>query len=241
MRIRHGRDRMCSMLVGTALPFAIIASSTAGCDGSSTLYRGGDGIVKSEQGSPARENGNESSVTSGAAHGLGLRTTTSLELCEVLRRGVNDSTFGRPVTETHGGDYKPGEEDNDIYTKCELATEDIEMDSDPSGGALLQRGVASLQLSAPYLVNDTPSSHPASWFLGSGGKPGCQGSDDPLLGTETATYWCVDDTAHGMTAMYFTDMLVVLDMQAPLKMTTGFTKPAFEKARENILAALSGS
>ena len=62
--------------------------------------------------------------------------------------------------------------------------------------------VASLQLSAPYIVNDTPSNHPASWFLEGGATPGCQGSDQPFLDTATATLWCVDDTAHGMTTMY---------------------------------------
>lgn len=226
------RQRVCVL---TSL--AVFAAATA-CGSGSQLRdsSGGDSKYRTEEQSAAAND--SGSLTAAAAYGLGLRTTNSQELCEALRLGVDGSTFGRTVSQGRTSDYKPGLEDNQIYIKCEIATEDMEVESDPSGGGLYQRGVASLQISAPLLVDDNPSSRPVE------ATPGCQGSDRRFLNTASASYWCPappEDTAMGKTTMFFTDMVMTLEMQAPLVMTSGFTQPVFEAARDAILAKLSNS
>lgn len=178
-------------------------------------------------------------MANASAIGLGLEITSSEQLCAALRTAVNDGTFGQPLTSTDVNDYKPGQSANETFVLCELATEPIEVSSHPSGGGGLQPALVELNMSAPYLVGGEPSHHPSDWFL-DGGRAGCHGEDDSQLGTRAATIWCSgpQKTAAGSTVMYFNDLILTFDMQAPFLMTTSFTYDKFLAAREAVFDAL---
>lgn len=180
-----------------------------------------------------------STLSSAAAIGLDPATTSSKRLCDALRTTVNDNTFGKPLTTTEVIDYEPGRSSSSILVSCLLGTDDVQTSSHRSGGGTFQRGLAKLSMSGPYLVDGKPSNHPSSWFL-DGGRPGCQGQDNPQLGTAAATVWCLEaGTAMGSTVMYFTDLILEFEMQAPRVMTTGLTFDKFLAARDTVLTALA--
>lgn len=114
---------------------AVFAAATA-CGSDSRLHDSAGGDSKYRTGEQSAAASDSGSLTAAAAYGLGLRTTNSQELCEALRLGVDGSTFVRPVSQGRTSDYKPGLADSQIYIKCEIATADMEVESDPSGGGL---------------------------------------------------------------------------------------------------------
>ena len=181
-------------------------------------------------------------MSRGSEHGIVLRYATSQELCEALRLEVDDSTFGMPIIETEVDDDVQGREESDMYVSCTLCTDTIQVSSHPSGGGTLQAASAELSIGAQNLKDGVPQSRTSAWLLDGPNSVGCTADNVTQMSTDTASDWCAAprrDTNHGVTILYFSDLILSFSMQSPVAMPNSFDRAAYLDARTTIFDALS--
>lgn len=223
---------VCAALLAVVLVVVLSVTGDSGDSGASARSAGGD--------APRTGGGSGDELTSSSSIGLGPTTTSSQRLCDALRTAVNDSTFDAPLLAPEVIDYKPGRSSSHYLAQCKLITGDVQTSSHSSGGGTFQYGAAELTLSNPYLKNGKPGFQPSSYFI-SNAKNICKGEDNQQLGTAAATVWCNHaDTAQGYTRVYFTDLVLTFEMQAPLLLTRNLTFDKFLAARTTVFDALAG-
>lgn len=242
---RRGGPRLLQRVLAlpAVLATALCLSVACGHDNAPSMPHEG---APHNDGDPASSpaDSSEGELTAAAAYGLNLRTVNSKQLCDALRLAVNDTTFGRPITDTRVEDSTPGEDERYIGVYCDVSTDPVEVHSDPSGGGTESPGIAHLELGPPLLDSDNqPQSQPVSFFKTENNRE-CEFSDEPKLNTATVSVWCSAASGYGPrleTTMYFTDMMIIFQMSAPPQLNSGLTKTAAEDAQRTVLAALSKS